>query len=490
MIGAGGNREHAMIISPPATRPLATRQQETANGLPPIVWVYLILVVVPIGIQAGPLFLTGLRVCLLCMIIPLLIRLFSREFGRILATDLLFIVHLAWSTVALLFNNPDVVIQQTGSTGVEFLGGYIVGRACVRSAETFLALARALVGLVLVMIPFAVFEALTGRSLWIEVLQSVPGLRTVADARATARNLFGFTLERVQLGFAHPIHFGLFCAVTFSMCVVALEGHFGTARRWVTGALLAGAACLALSAGAIVAIAIQIGLILWAALFARVQHRWWILIGLTVTSYVVVDLLSNRTPIQVFMSYATFSPQTAYWRATTFEWGMASVWNHPIFGTGLNDWVRPTFMKSDSVDNFWLLMAMRYGIPGFLALATGYLWLLWRVMRRDLSSDPSLNRLRRAWVYTCLGMSFTLCTVHVWTAIFSFTFFMLGAGAWFLSAEPNANGDKTAAPTKKRSFGYTRPLANASLRSDRRRAPAIRYSRFAPASKGETCPKK
>ncbi|MEL6570592.1 MAG: O-antigen ligase family protein [Pseudomonadota bacterium] len=478
-----------MSLVLPASRRIAPRQNLTTvdrpEALPQVVRLYLILVIVPIGVQVGPLLLTGLRICLLCLILPLLFRLFSKEFGRVLPTDVLFLLHLSWATVALVMNNPDAVVQQVGSTGIEFLGGYALGRAYIRSKAAFIALAKTMVALVLMMIPFAVFETTTGRSLWIEALQAVPGVRTVTDARSTSRTLFGMTLERVQMGFAHPIHFGLFCAIAFSPCVVALTDQFSRVRRWIAGSLLAGSACLALSAGALIAIALQIGLITWALIFAKAQHRWWILIGVMVSGYVAVDLLSNRTPIQVFMSYATFSPQTAYWRATTFEWGMASVWKHPVFGTGLNDWVRPEFMKSDSVDNFWLLMAMRYGIPGFVSLLVGYLWLLWRVIRRDLSGDAELNRLRYAWVYTCLGMSFTLCTVHVWTAIFSFTFFMLGAGAWIVSADISTLEDITASPDKIPDRRATQPLANWRQPSETRGSNQIRYTRFADVSERE-----
>jgi len=299
------------------------------------------------------------------MVIPLMVRIFTGKCERIYPTDVLFVLHVLWTALALIINNPGQVVEQVGSVGMEFLGGYAMGRVYIRNRADFIALCRALILIVMVMLPLTLFETMTGRSLMLEGLKAIPGVRTVALNFHDARSLFGLSLERVQMGFSHPIHFGLFCSVVFSLCFVSLASSINTTQRWL-------------------------------AMFAKTERRWWLLVGLFVLMYITVDLLSNRKPLQVFMSYATFSPHTAYWRAIIFEWGMKNVWMNPWVGLGLNDWIRPDFMR--------------------------------HVMRRDFTGDAVLTHLRRGWVFTFLGLSFTLCTVHVWSAIYSFTFFILGAG--------------------------------------------------------------
>lgn len=414
--------------------------------LPVPVLLYLIAVVLPIAFPLGPLAMTTLRLLLLIMVVPLMVQMLSGAYGKVLLPDILFILHMVWAVVALAVNNPDQVIQQVGSVAIEFLGGYVIGRAYIRTPEAFAALCKALVVIVLLMLPFAIFEALTGRPLIIEILNKIPGLKSLPTVTYEKR----LGLERVQMVFAHPIHYGLFCSVAFSLAFVALRGISGTVWRFGTSVLVAGAGFLALSSGALLAIALQIGLISWAILFARTKKRWKLLLGLFAVAYVVVDLLSNRTPIDVLMTYATFSPYNAYWRKLVFEWGMVNVWDNPYFGIGLNDWKRPAFMAyNGSVDNFWLMAAMRYGIPGFLLLVGGYVFGIWRILLRNFDSDPMLLNFRRAWIFTFLGLSFTLCTVHIWSNIYSFTFFMFGAGMWFITAIP-ATTDQPAAPAPLR----------------------------------------
>ena len=187
-------------------------------------------------------------------------------------------------------------------------------------------------------------------------------------------------LERVQWTFAHPIHFGLFCSVAFSLTFVALQGLISDAKRYTATILILCTGLLGLSSGALLAMVMQIGLISWYMMFRNQPNRWWIFVGVTTFCYVVVDLLSTRSAYEVFLSRATFSAHNAYWRMIIFEWGFANIVGSaekgiegsPLFGIGMNSWIRPHFMYSGSMDNFWLVMGVRYGLPGFFTLAIGY----------------------------------------------------------------------------------------------------------------------
>ena len=233
-------------------------------------------------------------------------------------------------------------------------------------------------------------------------------------------------LERVQAVFAHPIHFGLFCSTAVSLFYIGMAGSLSQMTRIIGCSLIILTTFLALSSGAFLSVLIQLFLIGWLAFFRSNPWRWWLLAGSVVAAYVFVDLVSNRSPLRVFFSYATFSAHNAYWRSLIFEWGMVNVWNNPVFGLGLQDWERPHFMYSGSMDNFWLALAVRYGLPGFALMALAWISGLGRVML----AQRGPTQLRYAWAFCMLGLTFTLATVHIWTAIYSFTFFLLGAGQW------------------------------------------------------------
>jgi len=453
--------------------------------LPLPVLLYFIALAVPVHFHAGPLFLTSVRVVLLVTILPLLINLLRGRYGPLLLTDILFILFTVWIGIALSQNNPEMVVKQMGSTGVEFLGGYVLGRAYIRSENAFAAMTKLILVVICLTMPFAIFEALTGRPPIIELIRKLPGITSEVIVWIEPR--MGF--ERVQAIFAHPIHYGLFCSSAFSLVLVGFGDVYGFGKRLLTVSIVAFCGVLSLSSGALLSLILQFFLILWAWSFSRVTGRWLMLLALFALAYVVVDLLSNRTPIRVFMSYATFSAHNAYWRGIIFEWGMKNVWMNPIFGLGFRDWIRPWYMYSGSMDNFWLVMAVRYGIPGFLLVTTGYIWALWKIGRRNLENSARLLNFRRGWMIMFVGLTFTLTTVHIWTAMYSFVFFMFGSGMWFITVQPDKDVQPAGTGTRK-----YRPPNTYNRRSQNPEAeteepgpfppnrPALPFSRFPPKS--------
>jgi hypothetical protein len=439
-------------------RPVASRQAKATERLSPVVTLYLFCVVVSIYAYIGPLYLNTLRAMLLVLVIPLGVRLLLGHFGRLIITDALFVAFFLWSVLALAVNNPEAVVQQSGSTGAEFIGGYFVGRAYIRSRGAFLALCRQLALWVIFLVPFGLIEAKTGNPGIPNLIRQLTSLQSVPDVNIPGR----MGLNRVQNAFTHPIHYGLFCSVAFSLNFIALKGETGTLWRWISSMLISLGCLLALSSGALLALMMQIGLIGWSVVFRRIAWRWWLLVGLLVLAYIAIDLLSNRTPIRVFLSYATFSAHTAYWRSLIFEYGFQNALDNPLFGIGMKDWVRPSWMYGDSMDNFWLVVAVRFGFPAAILIIVGYLYVLLKVIFRNLQTDPELWKIRQAWVLSFVGLTFTLCTVHIWSNVYSFVIFMFASGVWLVyepvrSAEkPAEDAAPDAAPDRPRHLPFSR----------------------------------
>jgi O-antigen ligase len=463
-------------------RPNAVLEQLTSlkGSLPVPVLLYLIAIFMPIAFSLGPVHMTLVRLLLILMIVPLSINLLMGRYGRVLITDVLFFLHVMWIIVALAVNNPNQAIANAGSTGIEFIGGYVLGRAYIQSKGDFIALIRALVLISLCCFPFVVFEALTGTALVLNILQKIPGISSEPDLSLDIR----MGMQRVQMVFVHPIHWGLYCSLVLSLCFIGFKGIYTNTWRFFVALIVGFSGLLALSSGALLAIIMQLMLFAWAWSFRKTDKRWIILLAVIAVFYVVIDLFSDRTPIMVFLSYATFSAHTAYWRTIIFDWGMINIWANPIFGLGLNDWVRPVWMYSGSMDNFWLVMGVRYGIPGFVFIALGYVVALWKISRRKFDGDEILWNLRRAWMFSFIGLTFTITTVHIWHTVYSFVFFMFGSGMWLLTTKPNTteiSPDTGAEPATGHGPAYSRTREqNQMVKQDQMptAATGVSYTRF------------
>jgi hypothetical protein len=87
-----------------------------------------------------------------------------------------------------------------------------------------------------------------------------------------------------------------------------------------------------------------------------------------------------------------------------------------------------------SIDNFWLVEAVRFGIPGFLLIAGAFLSACFGLGRlKNLSFEVA--QCRKGLIITICGLSFALCTVHVWDAPYVLTIFLLGSGMWMFDRE-------------------------------------------------------
>ena len=81
----------------------------------------------------------------------------------------------------------------------------------------------------------------------------------------------------------------------------------------------------------------------------------------------MLDLVLPNGLITI-VSQLTLVPQTAFFRQLIWEYGVKSVVEHPWFGIGFTSYSRLDWM-GPSVDNHWLLIAIRFGaLPAILSI--------------------------------------------------------------------------------------------------------------------------
>jgi hypothetical protein len=406
------------------------RRPRTVFGvaLPVAFFFFGMLLPTAVSLNLGGLRLSVYRIVLILMFLPMLVQLLSGRAGRMTVFDALVAAHCAWALMALIrWGGLAQGIESGGIYIVEFAGAYLLARLYIRSYEDFAAMARAYVALVVAMLVFTIPEALTS----VHILHD--GISAAVGGPSAPYIEQRMGLERTFGPFDHPILYGVFSASAFSLAyfVVAKRRlmNFGGMAQ-VAGVGLA--TFMSASGGPYVVLMMQGFVAAWQRVLGRVQGRWAALFTLFAATYVAIDLFSTKTPFHVFVNNFTFSRQSAYNRILIFEFGTAEVARHPFLGIGLGDWERPAWM-SDSMDNFWLVVAVRYGLPALaflLALLLGLVWCAGR--RKDLPED--WRRARHAWAFTLFGISVAAATVHLWNALFVLFVFLIGAGAWLLDA--------------------------------------------------------
>ncbi|MEY4697214.1 MAG: hypothetical protein RIT14_1642, partial [Pseudomonadota bacterium] len=402
--------------------------RRTLLGVPLVVALFFFGMMLPtsVAVNAGGLRLSAYRLVLIFAVLPMLISLLSGQRSAPHLFDWLALGHAGWAMLALIkWGGLAQGIESGGIYVVECVGAYLMGRLYIRSFDDFAALARAYVLVVVGLLAFTLPEALTE----IHVLHD--GIAAVTGGAPAPFIEKRMGLERTFGPFDHPILYGVFSAAAFSMAFflraeARLTHYRGMAQ--VLGVALA--TFLSASGGPYVVAMMQAFVAAWERLLRPVAIRWRLLWLTFAAIYLWIDLMSNRSPFHVFVTYFTFSTVSAYNRILIFDYGSAEVLRHPIFGIGLGDWERPVWM-SDSMDNFWLLIAVRYGLPAWAMLVGLMIGLVFAVSRRRGFPEP-WQRARHAWAFTLFGISVAAATVHLWNALFVLFLFLIGAGAWFI----------------------------------------------------------
>jgi O-antigen ligase/polysaccharide polymerase Wzy-like membrane protein len=363
--------------------------------------------------------LSPVRIFLVLLFVPTLVALFGQRDLRIQAFDVLVLFSVLWIIAAIIANNGlERGIKFGGSLALEALGGYIVGRAYVRTPQDVVVMVRWYVLLVAATIPFALSEAVTGA-------------RVFGMLPAPAEPFMRFGLHRAAVTFSHAILYGVFCAVSFGLAWFVFSK--ASTRYFALGIILF-ATFLSLSSASLLACFLAAVFIVWERVTRWMPARVAITVLGIVAMFGVIELASNRTAMAVLLQFVSLDYWTAYFRLLIWEYATANIANSPWVGIGLNPWVRPSWMPP-SIDSFWLVYAVLAGLPMVTMLACGMLLLLWRVSKRAAPVAPQQwQRVRLGWTVALLAISQQAFTVHYWGAMNSFFFFLVGMGAWMTDA--------------------------------------------------------
>ena len=400
----------------------ATSARATGSGL--LLALFFLVVLLPIHLEMGGQRIGPVRIFLLLTFIPFGVRLFAGKAGRFTAVDGCLLGFVSLMVLTFLYHHGMERFPYAMVQAVEVYGGYLAGRMLVRSLADYQRFIRYFLVVLLVLLPFAVDELLHSRML---ISEFFSGTFDVVNNNQA----FRFGLARVQVVFPHSILYGLFCSLALASVFYLYQHRLARLLPYL--ALVIAMTVMALSSAPIISVALQLAMILWDKL---TRGAWKLLAGLFALVWLLLDLVTNRGAVVIFVENMTLDPATGWWRIHIWTWGTRTVLNYPLLGIGLNDWVRP-FWLSSSVDNFWLLMAMRHGLPAVILLLLAFgLHCRFVMAAKDLA--PVARMARTGYAVTLVGLIFTLVTVHVWDSMAVFTMFFLGIGAVFYTAAPEA----------------------------------------------------
>lgn len=390
--------------------------------------------------------ISGYRFVLLIFFIPALVRWLDGS-DRVRKTDILVICLALWNGLAITVNHGLTARWEFIGIGmIETMAPYFIARWMIRDAHAFRIFALWMLIVIALMLPFSLHQFFTDKSVLLEFFGKF--VNTYPTVHYEPR--LGY--YRAQGSMPHPILFGVFCSVVFALIWYVLGYGKSVSYKISRLAVGVGAVFVSLSSGAYLAVMVQIILMGWKAVFATLKKKWNLLLYIFAGMYIFIEIFSTRSPAQIFAAYLTLNKSTAWNRIHIFTFASDDVMNNPLFGIGLKEWSRPRWMLS-SIDNFWLVVALRQGFPSLILLVATIIFLY-----RDIGRAPLTGKLasyRLGYLFSLAGLCIAALTVHLWDATFCLLMFMLGAGVWLIDAKDETAENQVTAP-RDRQIRYTR----------------------------------
>ena len=391
----------------------------------------------------------------LIVVTPFALAFLARQPTRPSIMDFFALFASAWFVVALYMASSLSVALVTGTSyALDFGLAYLVGRAAVRQPGDLRLLFTWLLPGLIALLLLLMAESLSHRMLLRPFLAD---LLNLPDPYIYFRLRFG--LLRAMGPFPHPILAGVFLAGALPLAWYLAHNHWQRAL----GLLAAAGAIFSVSAAAILGLLIGVGMIAAETL----QRLTRLPIFLFAGAYLALALAaikagSESGVISFLIRYLTLDQGSGYYRLWIWEFGGAEALAHPWFGLGQRDWARPIGMESNSVDAYWLALAMFYGFPavaGALGVMGGTVVALARTQRLRAPADRQVAFAIIAFI-TIAALSGL--TVHLWEGLHAWIILLCGAGVSIVASARQAAAQAHLAHPHAR-FGPAHPPAFARV---------------------------
>lgn len=362
------------------------------------------------------------------LILPWLLTKFTRGDFRYRPVDGFMLFGVTWMIISFMaYYDPATGFMRSIPLAFDVIMPYLTARVCFQNYTDFRR--------------FLVYAApgimVAGASMALESFVRTPIIKPIAA------NIFGRLalyengvaigaanfIQQTRLGllrasgpFSHPIIGGLFLGSFLPL--YALSGLKKNIR--LIG--LVGGACgfFSLSSAAILVMILGLGIVLLDKIQKSFQFfNWRHIIFFSLLGLLLIEVASQNGVMSIIIRY-TLDPSTGYYRQLIWEYGSRSVMRNPLIGIGYTDYERLYFMGT-SVDHHWLLIAIRHGLPAFIAIFLSSCAALIGLMRR-ISVESGLDRSMGLGMAATLGsLMFAGLTVTFFGSTLTLFYLLIGS---------------------------------------------------------------
>lgn len=379
---------------------------------------YLLLIPEQFNPTIGGIYLSPYRVFLLGATLYLMFGALQRRIA-FKWPDVLILLGSAWIWLAAYMTSGSIstAMVMGGSHTVDIALGYFLARLTIQNVKDFRLFLVLIAPGIAFISAIVVIESLTQTLILQPLASSITGLPN--RIRWEVR----MGLLRGVGPFAHPIHAGIFLGSFLPLYL--MSGLRGWPKIFGVVASIGGV--FSMSSAAMLALVVGGALSVYNWLTDRIANLTWrLFLFFTGLLYVGVELTSNSGFYALLVRYASLNTGSAYNRILIWQYGTENIARHPWFGIGYGDWDRPDWMYSGSFDHFWLIMALRWGIPEALFLLAATIIAVTMLAFRSARIPSVDGRLLRGVAISLAVFALGVNSVSLWLNTLVWFFMLVG----------------------------------------------------------------
>lgn len=392
-----------------------------------ILFVVSIFIPVEFHLLAGTLRLEAYRIVLALALIYAFINI-REVLKKADIIDILLFFFVILASASLIYNHGlQKGVESAGILIIEILGAFYLARLFITTPKSYYQINSWFVMILAVLVLFSLYEAFAKHRILHEWAKNITG-NNALDYRLYTYHYIRMGILRTTNLFSHPILYGTIGAIFFPFIVLLAAYKFKIGNVIKAIAVFVGMMST-LSSAPLLSVAFQGMTAVLARFWSGGKRFWFGFSFIALSGMILINAISNRGFFAILISYLTFNPSTGYWRMLQWKYTMDDISNHPLFGIGLHDWTRPSWMNN-SIDSFWLLMTLQHGMIAAFILLFLCLYAVFHVLNRLHKHHPASRWMVKSWILAFMSLILIGFTVDYFGKIQPLFFFILGSIGW------------------------------------------------------------
>ncbi len=345
-----------------------------------------------------------------------------------------------FSALSLLVNHGiGVAIPSGGILYLETCISYMLGVMYVRNRSDHEKYFKMLSQLYMLIAIPAFIEFTTGNKIIHSLFEKMTGhVELNHELYTEAYIRLGFT--RTTATFSHPILYAISAA---AIVPVIMAINKNNKKRFFASLIslsgLIAAMITAVTSAAILGLILQEVFKKWYRIRDKIGNLRQVITNSIYFSMIVIQFASNRGLITFLAMNMTLDRGTAYYRILQWEFTADDIADHLFFGLGYNSFTHPAWFLP-SIDSYWLLNMLQFGLFSQLALLYFFIKLLIKTFMR--SNIQENLELLLAYRVLLISVMFLGLTVDFFDRMQPMLYFILGTASWLFKEEGIKNENK------------------------------------------------